>query len=41
MTAEVADGWLPMLFIPEKAKEVWGRCAGRRVGQAGPRASTR
>jgi F420-dependent oxidoreductase-like protein len=24
MTAEVAEGWLPMMFIPEKAKEVWG-----------------
>ncbi|MHB1533020.1 MAG: LLM class F420-dependent oxidoreductase [Acidimicrobiales bacterium] len=24
LTAEVAEGWLPMLFIPEKAKEVWG-----------------
>jgi F420-dependent oxidoreductase-like protein len=24
MTAEVADGWLPMMFIPEKAKEIWG-----------------
>lgn len=24
MTAEVADGWLPILFIPEKAKSVWG-----------------
>jgi F420-dependent oxidoreductase-like protein len=24
MTAEVADGWLPMMFIPERAKEVWG-----------------
>ena len=24
MTAEVANGWLPMLFIPEKAKAVWG-----------------
>jgi F420-dependent oxidoreductase-like protein len=24
MTAEVADGWLPMMFIPEKVKEVWG-----------------
>jgi F420-dependent oxidoreductase-like protein len=24
MTAEVADGWLPTLFIPEKAGEVWG-----------------
>ncbi|HET9077679.1 MAG TPA: LLM class F420-dependent oxidoreductase [Acidimicrobiales bacterium] len=24
MTAEVADGWLPMMFIPEKAGSVWG-----------------
>src|SRR6478609_8124475 len=24
MTAEVADGWLPFLFLPEKAKTVWG-----------------
>ncbi|MFI0710060.1 LLM class F420-dependent oxidoreductase [Streptomyces inhibens] len=24
LTAEVADGWLPALFIPEKAGEVWG-----------------
>jgi F420-dependent oxidoreductase-like protein len=24
LTAEVADGWLPILFIPEKAKSVWG-----------------
>ena len=24
MTAEVADGWLPILFIPERAKGVWG-----------------
>lgn len=24
MTAEMADGWLPMMFIPEKAKDVWG-----------------
>jgi F420-dependent oxidoreductase-like protein len=24
MTAEVADGWLPTLFVPEKAKDVWG-----------------
>lgn len=24
MTAEVADGWLPFLFHPEKAHEVWG-----------------
>lgn len=24
MTAEVADGWLPFLFMPEKARQVWG-----------------
>jgi F420-dependent oxidoreductase-like protein len=24
MTAEVADGWIPMMFIPEKARDVWG-----------------
>jgi F420-dependent oxidoreductase-like protein len=24
MTAELADGWLPFLFLPEKAKQVWG-----------------
>jgi len=24
MTAELADGWLPILFVPEKAHEVWG-----------------
>lgn len=24
LTAEVADGWLPMLFLPERAMDVWG-----------------
>jgi F420-dependent oxidoreductase-like protein len=24
MTAELAEGWLPLFFLPEKAKEVWG-----------------
>ncbi|MDA8057738.1 MAG: LLM class F420-dependent oxidoreductase [Actinomycetota bacterium] len=24
LTAEIADGWLPMIFVPEKAKLVWG-----------------
>jgi F420-dependent oxidoreductase-like protein len=23
-TAEIADGWLPFLFVPEKAGDVWG-----------------
>jgi F420-dependent oxidoreductase-like protein len=29
MTAEVAEGWLPFLFVPEKAKEVWGAALDR------------
>src|SRR5665213_1962230 len=31
MTAEIADGWLPVFFIPERAHEVWGSslAAGR------------
>jgi len=31
MTAEVADGWLPIFFHPERAKETWGAAldAGR------------
>ena len=24
MTAEVADGWMPILYVPEKAASVWG-----------------
>lgn len=24
LTAEVADGWLPLFFVPEKASDVWG-----------------
>ena len=24
LTAEVADGWIPILFIPERAHDVWG-----------------
>ena len=29
MTAEVADGWLPFLYYPEKAKDVWGEPLAR------------
>src|SRR5437588_9524238 len=40
MTAEVADGWEPILFIPEKAKQVWGDAlaagAARRADTLGP-----
>jgi F420-dependent oxidoreductase-like protein len=24
MTAEIADGWLPLFYLPEKAEDVWG-----------------
>jgi F420-dependent oxidoreductase-like protein len=40
MTAEVADGWLPILFIPDKARAVWGDAldagAARRDPALGP-----
>ncbi|GAA4375799.1 LLM class F420-dependent oxidoreductase [Nocardioides caricicola] len=29
MTAEVADGWLPHLFYPEKAQSVWGEALAK------------
>jgi F420-dependent oxidoreductase-like protein len=28
LTAEIADGWLPMFFVPEKTKEVFGPSLG-------------
>src|SRR5215218_7317750 len=40
LTAEVADGWLPLFFLPEKAKEVFGPSldagAAKRAGDLGP-----
>lgn len=40
MTAEVADGWLPHLFYPEKAHQVWGEAlakgAAKRSADLGP-----
>ncbi|GAA1965798.1 LLM class F420-dependent oxidoreductase [Nocardioides panacihumi] len=40
MTAEIADGWLPFLFLPEKAQDVWGsalaRGAAKRSADLGP-----
>src|SRR6478735_8284609 len=29
MTAEIADGWLPFMFLPEKAEDVWGEALAR------------
>lgn len=40
MTAEVADGWLPHLFYPEKAQAVWGdalaKGTAKRSADLGP-----
>jgi len=40
MTAEVADGWIPMMFMPEKAREIWGAAldagAAKRDPSLGP-----
>ena len=41
MTAEVADGWMPLFYLPEKAKDVWGAdlAAGEAKRCARPRAA--
>ncbi|MDT0345826.1 LLM class F420-dependent oxidoreductase [Streptomyces litchfieldiae] len=40
LTAEIADGWLPHLFVPEKAKEVWAaplaEGSAKRAPELGP-----
>lgn len=36
MTAETADGWLPHLFIPEKAESVWGESLARGRAKRDP-----
>ena len=40
MTAEIANGWIPILFIPEKARQVWGKAldegAAKRDPELGP-----
>jgi len=40
MTAELADGWMPFFFLPEKADEVWGDAlragTARRAAGLGP-----
>jgi F420-dependent oxidoreductase-like protein len=40
MTAEVADGWMPLFYLPEKAKDVWGADlaagAAKRAPELGP-----
>ena len=36
MTAEVADGWLPFLFHPEKAQDVWGEALAKGAAKRSP-----
>ncbi len=36
MTAEVADGWLPHLFYPEKAQSVWGESLAKGAAKRSP-----
>jgi len=36
MAAEVADGWFPFLFVPEKAKEVWGDALAEGTARRSP-----
>ncbi len=36
MTAEIADGWLPFLFHPDKAHEVWGDSLAKGLAKRDP-----
>jgi F420-dependent oxidoreductase-like protein len=36
MTAELAEGWLPFLFIPEKARDVWGKALEAGLAKRDP-----
>ncbi|MEY2479057.1 MAG: hypothetical protein QOG87_4372 [Actinomycetota bacterium] len=36
MTATVADGWLPIFFVPEKAKDVWGDSLAKGAANRDP-----
>jgi F420-dependent oxidoreductase-like protein len=36
LTAEIADGWLPFLFLPEKATQVWGEPLARGLAKRSP-----
>jgi F420-dependent oxidoreductase-like protein len=36
MTAELADGWLPILFIPERARDVWGQALDAGTAKRDP-----
>ena len=36
MTAEIADGWIPTLFLPEKADAVWGQALAEGRAKRSP-----
>jgi alkanesulfonate monooxygenase SsuD/methylene tetrahydromethanopterin reductase-like flavin-dependent oxidoreductase (luciferase family) len=33
LTAELADGWLPIFFVPEKADAIWGQALRRGLAR--------
>jgi F420-dependent oxidoreductase-like protein len=35
-TARVADGWLPLFYVPEKAKDVWGESLAKGAANRDP-----
>jgi F420-dependent oxidoreductase-like protein len=36
LTAELAEGWLPIFFVPEKADNVWGKALRRGFAKRAP-----
>ena len=36
LTAELAEGWLPIFFMPEKADAVWGTSLGKGLAKRSP-----
>ena len=40
MTAELADGWLPVFFMPEKASDIWGAALAAGKKQRGAELGT-
>jgi F420-dependent oxidoreductase-like protein len=36
MTATVADGWLPIFYVPERAREVWGDSLAKAAANRSP-----
>jgi F420-dependent oxidoreductase-like protein len=36
LTAEIADGWIPMLVMPERVKQVWGQALADGLARRSP-----